>query len=103
MHRRSEICAREKLDLHRSVLSGETASSWVPKAKARLQAIACTRIETARMNRINPDAWLTRLPKRIADHKINRIGELACWNRTPKQASSAARPDGYKAAGHETD
>jgi hypothetical protein len=59
-------------------------------------AIACTLTETARMNGVNPEARLTWVLEPIADHKINRIGELAPWNWTPKQASSAARPDGYK-------
>jgi hypothetical protein len=47
-------------------------------------AIAYTLIETARMNGVNPEAWLTWVLERIADHKINRIGELAPWNWTPK-------------------
>jgi len=47
-------------------------------------AIAYTLIETARMNGVNPEAWLTSVLERIADHKINRIGELAPWNWTPK-------------------
>jgi hypothetical protein len=33
---------------------------------------------------VNPEAWLTWVLERIADHKINRIGELAPWNWTPK-------------------
>ena len=52
-------------------------------------------LETARMNSVEPEAWLTWVIDRIADHKINRIGELAPWNWTPKYASSAAGPDGY--------
>ena len=47
-------------------------------------AIAYTLIETARMNSVNPEAWLTWVLERIADHKINRIGELAPWNWMPK-------------------
>lgn len=47
-------------------------------------AIAYTLIETARMNSVNPEAWLTWVLERIANLKINRIGELAAWNWTPK-------------------
>ena len=47
-------------------------------------AIAYTLIETARMNGVNPEAWLTWVLERIANHKINRIEELAPWNCTPK-------------------
>jgi transposase len=36
-------------------------------------------IETAKLNGINPQAWLTNVLARIADHKINRIDELFPW------------------------
>ncbi len=42
-------------------------------------AIAYTRIETAKLNNVNPQAWLTDVLSRIADHKINRIDELLPW------------------------
>lgn len=42
-----------------------------------------TLIETARMNAVDPEAWLTWVLNHIADHKINRIGELAPWNWQP--------------------
>ena len=39
----------------------------------RSAAIAYTLIETAKLNGIEPQAWLTDVLNRIADHKINRI------------------------------
>ena len=42
-------------------------------------AIAYTLIETAKLNGINPQAWLTDVLGRIADHKITRIHELLPW------------------------
>ncbi len=39
-------------------------------------AIAYTLIETAKLNGVDPQAWLTDTLNRIADHKINRIDEL---------------------------
>lgn len=42
--------------------------------------LAYTLIETAKLNGIDPQAWLTDVLSRIADHKINRIGELLPWN-----------------------
>ena len=36
-------------------------------------AIADTLIETAKLNGIDPQAWLTDTLARISDHKINRI------------------------------
>jgi len=42
-------------------------------------AIAYTLIETAKLNGVDPQAWLTDVLSRIADHKINRIDELLPW------------------------
>lgn len=41
-------------------------------------------VETARMNAVDPEDWLTWVLTHIADHKINRIGELAPWNWRPE-------------------
>jgi transposase len=43
-------------------------------------AIAYTLIETAKLNSVDPQAWLTDVLTRIADHKINRIDELLPWH-----------------------
>ncbi len=45
----------------------------------RTAAIAYTLIETAKLNGVNPQEWLTWVLKRIADHKITRIDELTPW------------------------
>jgi transposase len=42
-------------------------------------AIVYTLIETANLNRVNLQAWLTDVLTRIADLKINRIDELLPW------------------------
>jgi transposase len=42
-------------------------------------AIAYTLIETAKLNGVNPQAWLTDVLTRIADHKINRLDQLLPW------------------------
>ncbi len=47
-------------------------------------AIAYTLIETARMNAVDPEGWLAWVLTHIADHKINRIEELAPWNWPPR-------------------
>jgi len=49
-------------------------------------AIAYTLIETAKLNRVDPQAWLTVTLAHIADHKITRIDELLPW----RYAASAA-------------
>ena len=46
----------------------------------KAMAIAFTLIETAKLNGVDPQAWLTDILGRIADHKINRIDELLPWN-----------------------
>ncbi|MGJ3260610.1 MAG: IS66 family transposase [Rhodospirillales bacterium] len=43
-------------------------------------AIAFTLIETARLNDVDPQAWLSWVLERIAEHKINRIDELLPWH-----------------------
>jgi hypothetical protein len=42
-------------------------------------AIAYTLIETAKLNGVDPQAWLTDTLSRIADHKINKIDQLLPW------------------------
>ena len=39
-------------------------------------AIAYTLIETAKLNGVDPQAWLTDVLARIADNKINRLDQL---------------------------
>ena len=46
----------------------------------RRAAIIYTLIGTAELNGWDPEAYLRVLLDRIADHPINRIGELAPWN-----------------------
>jgi transposase len=43
-------------------------------------AIAYTLIESAKLNGIDPQAWLTDILSRIADHKITRLDELLPWH-----------------------
>lgn len=53
------------------------------EAGAETLARAMTIIETAKMNNLEPQAYLTDLLIRIHDHKINRIDELLPWNWAP--------------------
>ncbi len=43
-------------------------------------AIADTLIEPAKLNGVDPQAWLADTLARVADHKINRINDLLPWN-----------------------
>ena len=49
-------------------------------------AIAYTLIETAKLNGVDPQAWLTDVLARIADHKITRIDDLMPWSYAAKAA-----------------
>ena len=44
-----------------------------------LAAIAYRLIETAKLNGVNPQAWLTDVLGRIAEHKITKLDELMPW------------------------
>ena len=45
----------------------------------KAMAIAYTLIETAKLNNVDPQAWLTWVLAQIADHKITRLDELTPW------------------------
>ena len=54
---------------------------------AETLARAMTIIETAKMNGLDPQAYLADILARINDHKINRLGDLLPWNWSPLPAS----------------
>ena len=50
-------------------------------------ARAMTIIETAKMNDLDPQAYLADILDRIHDHKVNRLAELLPWNWAPATQS----------------
>ena len=50
-----------------------------------------TLIATAKLNDINPQAWLADVLARIADHPASRLHELLPWHWKPNQRSSRCR------------
>ena len=53
-------------------------------------AVMYTLIQTAKLNDIDPNAWLADVLSRIANHPVNRIGELLPWNWRAASAKLAA-------------
>ena len=52
-------------------------------------AAVYTLIETAKLNGVDPQAWLTDVLDRIDDHPNKRLAELLPWNWTTAQAEAA--------------
>ena len=53
-------------------------------------AILYTLIQTARLNDVDPQAWLADVLARIADHPATRLDELLPWNWLPSTSAIAA-------------
>ena len=56
----------------------------VADTDAETLARAMTIIETAKLNGLDPQAYLADILDRIHDHKINRLDELLPWNWSPR-------------------
>jgi transposase len=53
------------------------------EAGGQAAAVAYTLIETAKLNGVDPEAWLADTLARLPDHKITRIDELLPWRSRP--------------------
>src|SRR6202008_3930143 len=54
---------------------------------AHRAAVMATLITTAKMNDVDPQAWLADVLARIAEHPAHRIDELLPWNWHPANAA----------------
>ena len=57
---------------------------------AKRAAAIYTLINTAKLNNVDPQAWLADVLSRIADHPAKRIDELLPWNWIPAARDAAA-------------
>ena len=48
-------------------------------------------IVTAKMNGVDPQAWLADVLARIAAHPAHRLDELLPWNWTPRTSAISAQ------------
>ena len=53
-------------------------------------AVIYTLIQTAKLNDVDPQAWLADVLARIADHPATRLDELLPWNWAPRSEAIAA-------------
>lgn len=54
-------------------------------------AVAYSLIQTCRLNKVDPQAWLADVLARIADHPVSRLHELLPWHWEPRPLK--AEPD----------
>jgi transposase len=60
-------------------------------AGGRRAAAICTLIETAKLNDVDPQAWLADVLARLHDHPAKRLAELLPWHwRQQNLAAKAA-------------
>jgi transposase len=56
----------------------------------RRAATICTLVASAKLNDIDPQAWLADVLRRINDHAASRLNELLPWNWKASAATMAA-------------
>jgi hypothetical protein len=66
----------------RSVAFGRKTCLFVgSQTGGRAAAIACTLIETAKLNGVDPQSWLADTLARTPDCKITHVDDLLPWNK----------------------
>ena len=82
LNRQSERFAREGIDLSVSTLADRVGACTSALAMYSL-------IDTAKLNNVDPRAWLADVLARIADHPVRRLDELLPWHRREARATPA--------------
>jgi len=63
-----------------SIVDGHHGGTLWRARQDKAAAIVYTLIETAKINNVDPEVWLTWVLTHVADHKINWIDELMPWS-----------------------
>ena len=73
-------------------MSAHRSGGWARSRyfRGRSAAALYSLIQTARLNNVDPQAWLAAVLARIADHPASRLDELLPWNWMTRQAALAA-------------
>jgi transposase len=75
----------------RGIATGRRAWSFAGSDRGGERSAAMfTLIETAKLNDVDPQAWLADVLRRIADHPASKLDELLSWNWKKSQAYAAA-------------
>ena len=78
---------RSRRDLNRTEIDGDL---YRIRLDAQMTPSRLSGIVTAKMNDVDPQAWLTDVLTRIAEHPVHRLDELLPWNWRPLQSRQAA-------------
>ena len=62
-------------------------------AERGMRAIACTLIETAKLNAVDPHVWLADTFTRIPDDKITKVENLLPWRWNAERSDRTVTPD----------
>jgi len=62
-----------------SFLASSFSALSLSFAGGKAAAIAYTLVETAKLNAVDPHAWLADTLARIPDHKITKVDDLLPW------------------------
>jgi hypothetical protein len=86
-----DLCARRPAVRRRRSAGGGLLLLARPRRRAPRGAAIHTLIETAKLNDVDPQAWLADVLARLQDHPARRIAELLPWNckRQPPQRAAA--------------
>ena len=77
----------------RGIALGRKSWLFVGSDRGGLRAaVMYTLIGTAKLNDIDPQAWLADVLERIAEHPLQRLTELLPWNWRPPAAAASRHP-----------